>query len=174
MAVEFLQILLYSTFVRARLRRKYTQKGNHHRGRYEKRGRTGSAHHVAVHPHVSQVARHRGRDRRHRRAGRLGLSPERELGGDAARRAPVAAVAAARGRPAHRGHLPPDQNGKQEHQRHHRRHPLRRQGAAAARAGDLPVDRHHAPVRRQRRARGRRAADRRQPRLLHRAAVPPR
>ena len=85
-----------------------------------------------------------------------------------------AAVAAANRRPAHRGHLPPDQNGKQEHQRHHRRHPLRRQGAAAARAGDLSVDRYYAPVRRQRRARGRRAADRRQPRLLHRAAVPPR
>lgn len=45
-------------------------------------------------------------------------------------------------------------------------------GAAAARAGDLSVDRHHASVRRQRRSRGRGAADRRQPRLLHRAAVP--
>ena len=151
-AVEFPQILLYSIFVRADLRRKYAQKGHFCRGRYEKRGRTRGAHHVGIHLHVPQMAHHRGRDRRHRRAGRLGLSPERELGGDIPRRAPVAAVAAARGRPAHRGHLPPDQNGKQEHQRHHRRHPFRRQGAAAARAGDLSVDRHHAPVRRQCRA----------------------
>ena len=37
-AVEFPQILLYSIFVRADSRRKYTQKGYFCRGRYEKRG----------------------------------------------------------------------------------------------------------------------------------------
>ena len=123
---------------------------------------------------AGKVAGGGGGHRRGRRAGRFGLLCQRGLGHGAEAGAPVAAVAAASGGRGHRPALPPDQAGRAGHRHGDRCHTRGPRHKAAAGAGHLCVHCCHPPVRRQRRARGRGAADRRRSGAEYRAPLPAR